>query len=788
MLATKAREEVSIGKGTEVDTVVPTSESCATPEMHQEAFMQSRDSLVSSLDATDAILTELRKFNRAQWVLRYPTTDSQSSPLSVLRLELKLGAAGNASTLVDSLEKSSVGQLLDERMSRSLGHLRNLRVRISDTQSKVLVTGDLNAGKSTFVNALMRRKMVPTDQQPCTMVFCEMHDATRENEGREEVHIVYDAQKYDAANPATYTRRDLGDLEAIFEEEDNKEEGEAPVLKCYCTDVQASEESLLHNGAVDIALIDGPGLNRDSVQTTALFAREEEIDVVVFVVSAENHFTLSACEFLQNASNDKAYVFVVVNKYDQIKNKDKCRKRVLDQIRELSPRTYEEAEELVHFVDSRAMCEATDGAHDATAQAERFESLEMSLRDFVLRRRAKSKLLPAQTFLERALSDILFLAQLNMKAANDDVESARAQLAKSRPALAECEANALKAQRMVESEEDRVVGQVAEHTETHVATALDKVGRGLSAHESVSLPAYPGLWNVWEYAQDVRNALLTSVEAAVEECEESARKITTAAVNQIGAAGSEHLPSDVKVPQRVFMPEAMFAKKSSTHFAGLGVSVDIVAVRISDLFDVQHHLSFLTAPREGKSEKEETSLVPSMSIGLGALTLVGSRSLGIKTAIEAFVRLTDILGSRAARRWAAPVLLLVSAGALTWVVMDLPNAVPRNVGRSLKQELMSGEAVRAAGNSTALLRNSSDVFATMHSSRVTRETRKVLRLASWDLQEKFRVAIGQRRSDVERAEQQEKVAAFALKWFTETSEKSSALSDQVMKAIDVAAL
>ena len=125
-------------------------------------------------------------------------------------------------------------------MSRSLGHLRNLRVRISDTQSKVLVTGDLNAGKSTFVNALMRRKMVPTDQQPCTMVFCEMHDATRENEGREEVHIVYDAQKYDAADPTTYTRRDLGDLEAIFEEEDNKEVGDAPVLKCYCTDVPVS--------------------------------------------------------------------------------------------------------------------------------------------------------------------------------------------------------------------------------------------------------------------------------------------------------------------------------------------------------------------------------------------------------------------------------------------------------------------------------------------------------------------------------------------------------------------
>ena len=787
MLATKPRDEVSLVKGTEEGTDVLSEEAPATTEMNQEAFMKSRDQLVASLDATDAILRDLREFNRAQWVLHYPASASQSTPLSVLRLELKLGAAGQASTLVDSLEKSSVGQLLDDRMARSLGHLRNLRVRISDTQSKVLVTGDLNAGKSTFINALMRRKMMPTDQQPCTMVFCEIHDAVRENHGKEEVHVVYDAQQYNVEDPATFTRRDLDELEAIFEEEESKERASSPVLKCYCSGVLGDDETLLHNGAVDIALIDGPGLNRDSLQTTALFAREEEIDVVVFVVSAENHFTLSACEFLQNASNDKAYVFVVVNKYDQIKNKDKCRARVLEQIRELSPRTYAEAEELVHFVDSRAMCDFNEGVHDAEEHAARFKSLETNLSEFVLRRRAKSKLLPAQTFLERTLNDILFLSQLNLDAAQKDIDAARAQLAKSRPALAECEANAQKAQRLVEHEEDRVVSQVTESTEATVAAALDKIGAGESAHASVALPAYPGLFQLWDYARDVRAALLASLQSVVAECEASARTATTDAVAQIASVGDAHLPANAEVPRRVFVPEAMFAKKPSTNFAGLGVSVDIVAVRISDLFDVEHHLSFLT--REGSaSDEKETSLVPSMSIGLGAMTLVGTRSLGLKTAIDAFVRITDILGSRTARRWAGPVLLLVGVGALTWVVWDLPKAIPRNVGRSLKQELKSGRAIHAAGTSTALLRNSTDVFATLHSTRVTRETRKVLRLASWDLQEKFRVAIGQRRSDVERAEQQEKVAQIAFQWFTETRGKSAALSDEVQQAIDVSTL
>jgi mitofusin len=46
-------------------------------------------------------------------------------------------------------------------------------------------------------------------------------------------------------------------------------------------------------GVVDISLIDSPGLNIDGVKTMALFAQQEEIDVVVFVVNAANHFTLS---------------------------------------------------------------------------------------------------------------------------------------------------------------------------------------------------------------------------------------------------------------------------------------------------------------------------------------------------------------------------------------------------------------------------------------------------------------------------------------------------------------
>jgi mitofusin 2 len=107
--------------------------------------------LASISDVKDEILPsdDLPKgFNDERLI---PTTD-----FNVLRLDLKLGSqhsSTSAASLVSQLEKSSIANLLDEKFTTSVTHIDKLRLRVEDTSSKVLVTGDLNAGKSTFVNA-----------------------------------------------------------------------------------------------------------------------------------------------------------------------------------------------------------------------------------------------------------------------------------------------------------------------------------------------------------------------------------------------------------------------------------------------------------------------------------------------------------------------------------------------------------------------------------------------------------------------------------------------------------
>ena len=732
--------------------------------------------LASISDVKDEILpSDISKGSDDDRLL--PSTD-----FNVLRLDLKLGSqhsSTSAASLVSQLEKSSIANLLDERITTSVTHIDKLRHRVEDTSSKVLVTGDLNAGKSTFVNALLRREVMPVDQQPCTTAFCEVHDAT-ENQGKEEVHVVKDGMTYDINDSSTFTRGDIAELEEIVADNETAQ----PMIKLYLADTRAPSESLLNNGVVDISLIDAPGLNRDSIKTTAVFARQEEIDVVVFVVSAENHFTLSAKEFLWNASNEKAYLFIVVNKYDQIKNKDKCRRLVLEQIKELSPRTYEDAEDLVHFVDSASALQPFT-ANPA------FDDLEQSLRSFVLVKRSKSKLQPVSTYLSKLLADIELLAGANAIVADSELQRARDDLSQVRPVLEKMKSGRDTLEESLESVEEAGAGNASSRTKAVLNDALERVGQGKLGVEksSVPMPSYPGLLRIFDYARDVRRALLASLDAAVALAEDEARLVTTRGVQGIKDLGEEHLPVGVERSRRVFMPEAMFStmrrgvkglkNRSSSHshiggaivaggMNGLGIGLaqrpDLTETTFYDLFDVNHQ--FIVHFGDGKIEEESsTTALSFVGVGLGALTMVGGQAIGIRGIVEGIIRVTDLFGNETTRTWAVPVLGACTIGLATYFILELPASIPRTVGRRIKASIVTRSGEREVG------------FVDAHAGRVSRETRKVLRLASWDLRERFRSAMEERSKEVKGAEEMERRSLRAKEWFGNVGEKTAGIRE-----------
>lgn len=579
-------------------------------------------------------------------------TPQIAQEFSILKLDLKLGALHQAE-LVHSLEKNSIASLLDGKISTSIKHLLSLRERIEDTSSKVLVTGDLNAGKSTFCNALLRRKILPEDQQPCTSIFCEVLDA-RENGGIEEVHAVHIGVVYNRHDESSYDVFTLRELEKIVTDNETYAQ-----CKVYIKDVRSIDESLLNNGVVDIAIIDAPGLNSDTTKTTAVFARQEEIDVVVFVVSAANHFTITAQEFLLTAAAEKAYMFIVVNGYDNIRDKERCQKMILKQIAGLSPRTFKESSELVHFVSSNAVppvpfpgggpggsgsSSGGGGGGDGPdfddddpsgkgkgkdrEKIRDFEALEQSLRRFVLEKRARSKLAPAKTYLLNVLGDVNTLAQVNLEVAQSELDRVAKELDELEPLL---EASK-KAKTEVSDEIDQTIEStckdIYDHTRATLAATISQV-----ADDDLQVP-YPGIFGAFNYADDLKEAMLSQIAAAVTQCEENARTRTVEGVNAIKQLGLLHLGDEYT--DLSFRSDIMFKRKR-----------DILAKQIEvetefwDFFDWSTLLQ--------RQEK-----LAGTGMAMTVATVVGGRMVGGVSWVDGALGAMRVVGNNNLRRLIIP--------------------------------------------------------------------------------------------------------------------------------------
>ncbi|KAK5161530.1 hypothetical protein LTR04_004263 [Oleoguttula sp. CCFEE 6159] len=628
-------------------------------------------------------------------------TPQLAQDFSILKIDLKMGGASQTE-LVHSLEKHSIASLLDGQISKSIRHLFSLRERIEDTSSKVLVTGDLNAGKSTFCNALLRRKVLPEDQQPCTSIFCEVLDV-RENGGVEEVHAIPIDSIYNRDDERTYDVYALKQLENIVTDNERYSQ-----CKIYVKDIRAVDESLLNNGVVDIALIDAPGLNNDSLKTTAVFARQEEIDVVVFVVSAANHFTLSAKEFIFNAAREKAYIFMVVNGFDNIKDKKRCQEMILKQVAHLSPATFKESAELVHFVSSNAIPvvpagitggsggggggggsgpgfdgpnDDLDGDDDPAGKhgepgspadkgkgkgkeremQQDFAELESSLRRFVLEKRARSKLAPAKTYLMNVLGDLHSLATVNKDVAQSELDRVMKELQDLEPVYEQSKKARTEASEGVEHTIEGTATEVYSHTRDTLNTTIGRVAeRDLGVH-------YPGLLSVYQFAEDIKAAMLREISEVVNICEEHARGQTVQGFSGIRSLGLLHLGDGYT--DLTFHSEKMFRRKKDA----LARQVD-VEVEVWDFFDIA-------------SLWERQEKVAGTSMAVTVAGVVGGRMIGGVGWLDGALGAAKVVGSNNLRRLIVPGLLAALVLGCSYALTSIPRSLPRRLSAKLSTQL-----------------------------------------------------------------------------------------------------
>ncbi|XBW36429.1 hypothetical protein QEN19_002007 [Hanseniaspora menglaensis] len=428
-----------------------------------------------------------------------------------------------------------------------LQHFSNLTKRVTDPNSKILICGDLNSGKSSFVNKLLNLKNIegqcvtsPTDQLPLTSLFIEfkhyhfnylnkkpeVHAILKKKELEAHISLVNVVESYDSMNPDTFDTYELSELELLIENENMKNKYSLLVVYVNEDASITKDQSLLKNGVVDCSILDSPGLNVDDFITNDIFSKQETIDLIIFVINAENQLTLSGKDLINTAKAEKNFIFFIVNKFDQIRNKEKCSKLIMNQIQELTPLTYKQHDDFVHFVSSKHddfPGNNDNGGGDEYKPDINFDKLRESIKNFVVLKKSKNKLLPSQTYLNNLLRDLYFLTDANIKVYNNRIEIITDKIKHIRPQIETISSINVDINKKIDYLIDNVVDTSYDFVRDTISKSLD----------DVSLPEYRGITNVYDYIMENLDCMNDKLEESVVQGEVYGKHITINTISQI---------------------------------------------------------------------------------------------------------------------------------------------------------------------------------------------------------------------------------------------------------------
>ncbi|KAK0351664.1 mitofusin, partial [Friedmanniomyces endolithicus] len=391
----------------------------------------------------------------------------------------------------------------------------------------------------------------------------------------------------------------------------------------------------------------------------------------------------------------------------------RCQEMILKQINQLSPATFKESSELVHFVSSNAIPvaagpgggpggdtsgggsgSASFGGSDETPRKgqddddddgpsgkhgepgsppkkkgkgkekeaqDDFNELEVSLRRFVLEKRARSKLAPAKTYLNNVLGDLTTLATVNRDVAQSELDRVTEELKQLEPVYEQSKKARSEADDRVASGIEETANDVYILTRDTLTTSISRVA------ESDLGVQYPGIFGAYSYADDVKAAMLSQVAETVRWCEERAREKTVTGVSSIKSLGLLHLGDEYV--DLTFRSEKMFRSRRDA----LARQVDFEA-EIWDFFDLA-------------SLWERQEKVAGTSMAVTVAGVVGGRMLGGVGWLDGAMTATKIVGTNNLRRVILPGLVLSVVLAASYAISQIPHSLPKRLSAKLAAQL-----------------------------------------------------------------------------------------------------
>jgi len=181
--------------------------------------------------------------------------------------------------------------------------LSELKTRLSKGRLHFAVLGQFNRGKSTFINALLGMKTLPTSVLPLTSVPTIIEYGTKQSCKIRFLNEKEDLVVKDCAERIENTLRQ-------FVAEESNPQNRFGVKDAIVT----CDSSLLLNGTV---LIDTPGFGSTHLHNTqTTLDLLAECDAALFLLSADPPMTQTEMDFLRQVKNYVPKLFFALNKVD----------------------------------------------------------------------------------------------------------------------------------------------------------------------------------------------------------------------------------------------------------------------------------------------------------------------------------------------------------------------------------------------------------------------------------------------------------------------------------------
>ena len=207
----------------------------------------------------------------------------------------------------------------------------NLRRRIASLKREefvVVVVGDIKRGKSTLLNALLRREVFvkAVTEATATVGFLRHNDAARSPDYQDRAVVHF----RDGREPLVINHESLADYTVLHSEMERASKEKVSEVVEY-VDVFA-DSRFVENG---VTIVDTPGTN--TIHTNHLQITYDQVDrshAALFIFNANAPFTKTDRDFLKDMNTKIQRFFFIVNRIDQIERVSlENRERVLQHIR-----------------------------------------------------------------------------------------------------------------------------------------------------------------------------------------------------------------------------------------------------------------------------------------------------------------------------------------------------------------------------------------------------------------------------------------------------------------------